>query len=80
MGDTERITRLSETQKAAATKLLRIATTLQGAFWDALFELEQALGVDIDANRDLSEWDVESLHECVEDDAGRPASWLAEEA
>ncbi len=67
--------RLTKVQRMRAEALLRIATDLQGEFWDAVLELECALDIRIDTNRDLSDWDVERLHSGAEDDCG-PASWI----
>lgn len=53
-----------------AERLLRAATDLQSAFWDALYELEKTLDVSISANRDLSEWDAQTLYAGAEDDVG----------
>ena len=67
--------RLTKAQRIRAEALLRGATDLQGAFWDAVLELECALDVRIDTNRDLSDWDIDRLHSGAEDDCG-PASWV----
>lgn len=58
---------------AQAADLLGLVVRLQGDFWDALLELELTLDVEIDASRDLSNWDVQSLYEGLADDCG-PAS------
>jgi len=50
--------------------LRQTAADLQGAFWDALCSLEQALDVSIDASRDLSDWGAQDLYSGAEDDAG----------
>jgi hypothetical protein len=48
--------------RAKAEDLLAAATQLQAAFWDALLELEGALGgIEIDGNRDLSETTIDEL-------------------
>ena len=60
----------------AGEGLLRRAADLQGAFWDAVLELECALDIRIDASRDLSDWDVKRLYNGTEDDSG-PASWVS---
>ena len=53
--------------RAKAEDLLAAATQLQAAFWDALLELEGALGgIGIDGNRDLSETTIDEL--LVEED------------
>ena len=53
--------------RAKAEDLLATAAQLQAAFWDALLELEGALGgIEIDGNRDLSETTIDEL--LVEDD------------
>ena len=53
--------------RAKAEELLATAAQLQAAFWDALLELEGALGgIEIDGNRDLSETTIDEL--LVEDD------------
>jgi hypothetical protein len=54
--------------RAKAEDLLAAATQLQAAFWDALLELEGALGgIEIDGNRDLSEATIDGL---LEEEAG----------
>ena len=54
--------------KARAEELLATAVQLQGMFWDALSELEEALdGIEIDANRDLSETTIDQLVDEEED-------------
>lgn len=67
--------RLTKAKGAEAEQLLRNATELQGAFWDALLELECALDVKIDANRDLSTWDVRGLYECQSDEWAPASSY-----
>ena len=53
--------------RAKAEDLLAATTQLQAAFWDALLELEGALGgIEVDGNRDLSETTIDEL--LVEDD------------
>ena len=48
--------------RAKAEDLLAAAAQLQAAFWDALLELEGALGgIEIDGNRDLSETTIDEL-------------------
>jgi hypothetical protein len=50
--------------RAKAEDLLAAAAQLQAEFWDALLELEGALGsIEIDGNRDLSEATVDELLE-----------------
>ena len=44
-------------------ELLMLARDAQTVFWIALGNLESALGVDVDANRDLEDATVESLLE-----------------
>jgi hypothetical protein len=52
----------------AKADLLAAAAQLQAAFWDALLELEGALGgIEIDGNRDLSEASIDEL--LVEEDS-----------
>jgi hypothetical protein len=54
--------------RANAEDLLAAAAQLQAAFWDALLELEGALGgIEIDGNRDLSEASIDEL--LVEEDS-----------
>jgi hypothetical protein len=49
-------------QLPSAEELLAAAAQLQAAFWDALLELEGALGsIEIDGNRDLSETTIDEL-------------------
>jgi hypothetical protein len=62
-------------QRAEAEQLVQAAAQLQRAFWEVLLELEQVLGVRIDETRDLSDWNVDEVFECAEDDVG-PISWL----
>ncbi len=48
--------------RANAEEMLAAATRLQGLFWDALSELEEALGgTEIDGTRDLSETTIDEL-------------------
>jgi hypothetical protein len=48
--------------RTTAEELLATAARLQAALWDALLELEDALGsIEIDGNRDLSEATVDEL-------------------
>jgi hypothetical protein len=55
--------------RARAEALLTIAAELQGAFWDALSELEAALGsIEIDAGRDLTEATIDDLLDDGEED------------
>ena len=61
---------MTDQQRKEAQRLLTAATELQGAFWDRLLELEQTLSVRIDASRDLSDWSIDDIYECAEDDAG----------
>jgi hypothetical protein len=50
--------------RARAEELLATATQLQGMFWDALSDLEDALGaIEIDGTRDLSETTIDVLME-----------------
>jgi hypothetical protein len=58
-----------------AANLLGVATDLQGRLWDALLELEETVGVRIDETRDLSDWNIEQIRRCAEDDIG-PISWV----
>ena len=52
----------TRTERAKAEELLATATQLQAAFWDALSELEDALGgIEIDGTRDLSETTIDEL-------------------
>ena len=44
-----------------AETLLAAARAAQTVFWDALNELEAHLGVDVDANKDLTDTDVAAL-------------------
>jgi len=44
-------------------ELLQIAGAAQGAFWDAARELEEAIGFEVDATRDLEEVTIEQLVE-----------------
>jgi hypothetical protein len=48
---------------AKCIELLQIAAAAQGAFWDAARELEEAIGFEVDATRDLEEVTVEQLVE-----------------
>ena len=55
--------------RAKAEELLATATQLQAAFWDALLELESVLdGIEISANRDLSEATIDELMKDAEED------------
>jgi hypothetical protein len=55
--------------KANAEELLAAAAQLQGMFWDALSDLEDALdGIEIDGNRDLSETTIDELMEEADED------------
>jgi hypothetical protein len=57
--------------RAKAEDLLAAATQLQAAFWDALLELEGALGgIEIDGNRDLSETSIDELLAEEDSDSG----------
>jgi hypothetical protein len=67
---------LTPRQRSGAAALLQNATVLQGTFWDAVTELEDALGVEIDENRDLSEWSIQDLYEGAKDASGQGASRL----
>lgn len=69
-----RVPSLRRRQRLEATALLQTATEMQGKFWDALSELEDALRVEIDDNRDLSEWSVQDLYEGAKDESGHAAS------
>ncbi|MGC2619137.1 MAG: hypothetical protein WA414_08875 [Acidobacteriaceae bacterium] len=71
-----RVPKLTPRQRGEAEALLKTAAALQGRFWDAVSELEDALGVEIDENRDLSEWSVRDLYEGANDESGRGASRL----
>lgn len=73
------IKRLTKAQRLEAEELLRVAVALQGAFWDALFELEQALRININITRDLSDWNLDALRRGCEDDVG-PVSWFDSDA
>jgi hypothetical protein len=54
--------------RAKAEELLATATQLQAEFWDALLELEGVLdGIEISANRDLSETTIDDLMEEAEE-------------
>jgi hypothetical protein len=56
------------TDRTTCEELLATAAQLQAAFWDALLELEGALGgIEIDGNRDLSETTIDEL--LVEEDS-----------
>ena len=58
----------TQIDRAKAEELLATATQLQGAFWDALLELEGALdGIEISATRDLSETTIDELMEEAEE-------------
>lgn len=48
---------------AKCTELLQIAASTQGTFWDAVRQLEEAIGFEIDDTRDLEETTVEQLIE-----------------
>ena len=57
--------------RAKAEDLLATAAQLQAAFWDALLELEGALGgIEIDGNRDLSETSIDELLAEEDSDSG----------
>jgi hypothetical protein len=71
MPDNQRARRLTKGQTLEAERLLRTAVALQGAFWDALFDLEQALHININDTRDLSDWNLDVLRRGCEDDLGR---------
>lgn len=48
---------------AKCIELLQIAASTQGTFWDAVRELEEAIGFDVDCTRDLTEVTIEELVE-----------------
>jgi hypothetical protein len=75
MAGKQRVRRLTRGQRVQAEQLFRDAVYLQEAFWDALFELEQALRINIDFTRDLSDWSLDAIRRGCEDDVG-PVSWL----
>jgi hypothetical protein len=66
---------LTREQRVHAEQLFRNAVSLQGAFWDALYDLEQALRINISDARDLSDWNLNALRRGCEDDVGR-VSWF----
>lgn len=45
--------------------LLEAARELQGQFWDALNELEDALGIEIDQTLDLNDYDLDDLKQAA---------------
>jgi hypothetical protein len=75
MAGKQGIRRLTRGQRVEAEQLFRDAVSLQGAFWDALFDLEQALRINIDDTRDLSDWNFDAIRRGCEDDVG-PVSWF----
>ena len=66
---------LTTGQRSQAEELFQMTVALQGAYWDALFELEQALSIKINEARDLSDWNIDLLRRGAEDDVG-PISWV----
>jgi hypothetical protein len=75
MAGKQRVRRLTRGQRVQSEQLFRDAVSLQEAFWDALFDLEQALHINIDETRDLSDWSLDALRKGCEDDVGR-VSWF----
>lgn len=60
------------TKKQIRQHLFAEAAAAQTAFWDALLELETAIGFDLDANEDLEATDLETLRaEAKERDRSR---------
>jgi hypothetical protein len=66
--------KLTAVQMRDVETLRQSVVSLQHAFWDALFDLEQSLGVLIDETRDISDWSIEQIRSCAEDDVG-PIAW-----
>jgi hypothetical protein len=62
-------------KRVQAEWMFQNVVALQGAFWDALFDLEQALHININDTRDLSDWNLDALRRGCEDDVGR-VSWF----
>jgi hypothetical protein len=79
MAGNQSVRRLTKGQRLEAEQLLRSAVALQGAFWDALLDLELVLRVNINDTRDLSDWNLDALRKGCEDDLGR-VSWFDQEA
>ena len=55
--------RLTKKRRAIAEDTLAEARIAQTAFWSALTDLEEALGIEIDGTRDLEEVDMDDLIE-----------------
>lgn len=67
----------TSTKDDKGVALLKATTCLQAAFWDALLDLEQHLGLLIDETRDLSDWSLRQIRSCSADDVSR-ISWRDE--